>query len=66
MNPLTTTGCRLKPGAELTIPNTRDQHAMRPRLPDSRFRLYRMASPVSQAATWACSSVTSVPTLPRG
>ena len=33
VKPLMTAGCRLKPGAELTIPNTRDQQAMRARPP---------------------------------
>src|SRR5436189_738096 len=48
--PLITIGCWLKPGAELTMPNTRVQARIRSRSPSSRSRLPRIASAVSRAA----------------
>ena len=50
VNPLSTAGCRLHPGAEFTMPKTRVQAAIRSRSPSSRCRLPRMARPASRAA----------------
>src|SRR5215468_2522842 len=64
--PLITAGVLLKPGAAFTMPNTRSQAVILSRSPRARRRLPSMARAVARAASWACSSVTSVPTLPRG
>ena len=45
-----TLGVSLKPGATLTMPKTRVQARTRSRSPIARFRLARMARPVSRAA----------------
>src|SRR5215217_7953487 len=48
------------------MPNTRPHATMRSRSPSTRCRLPRIASPVRRAASWACSTVSSRPTLPSG
>ena len=49
--PLITLGWRLKPGAELTMPNTRVHAAMRSRSPRARRRLPSIDSAVRRAAS---------------
>src|SRR5579859_2641146 len=61
-----TAGVVLKPGAAFTMPKTRSHATTRSRSPSSRFKLASAESAVDRAAAYACSSVTSAPTLPSG
>ena len=62
--PLITAGVRVKSGPTLTMPKTRSHPVTRSRSPRARCRLARIDSAVRRAASYAWSSVISVPTFP--
>ena len=64
--PLITRGMSLKPGAALTMPNTRVQAVTRSGVPNVARRSASMASRVSRAERCASATSTSPPTLPNG
>ena len=61
-----TSGWRSNSGLELTIPSTLTTRAMRSRSPRASLAVARIWRPTSRATPYACSTETSVSTLPFG